>query len=52
MDREPPVGARRRWTASELVSEQPAETVCQRAGIIRSGRNPAVIRERQMSSAG
>ncbi len=25
MDREPPDGARRRWMASELVLEQPAE---------------------------
>ena len=25
MDREPPVGVRRRWTATELVPEQPAE---------------------------
>lgn len=30
MDREPPDGARRRWMATELVPEQPAQTVCHR----------------------
>lgn len=47
MDREPPDGARRRWTTAELVSEQPAEQIPGWEPI-RSGRSPTVMRERQM----
>lgn len=46
MDREPPGGARRRWTIAELVPEQPGErSVREVVGFSSEGRSLTVTGE-------